>query len=94
VARHCYLHGQQYQIVDGKVMIVDEYTGRFLPIARGSTACTRPSRPRRGSTSRPIAKRSRGMSFQRFFRTYPFLCGMTGTAADATGEIESVYSAP
>jgi preprotein translocase subunit SecA len=34
------------------------------------------------------------MSFQRFFRSYPFLCGMTGTAADATGEIEAVYARP
>src|SRR5262249_9469527 len=34
------------------------------------------------------------MSFQRFFRSYPFMCGMTGTAADATGEIESIYSRP
>ncbi|MBS0197670.1 MAG: hypothetical protein JSR77_13025, partial [Planctomycetes bacterium] len=30
VARHCYIHQQQYQIVEGKVVIVDEYTGRFL----------------------------------------------------------------
>jgi preprotein translocase subunit SecA len=48
VARYCYLHGQHYQIVEGKVMIVDEYTGRFLLIDSGSTACTSPWRPRRG----------------------------------------------
>jgi preprotein translocase subunit SecA len=34
------------------------------------------------------------MSFQRFFRSYPYLCGMTGTAADATGEMQSVYARP
>ncbi|MCA9297910.1 MAG: hypothetical protein KDA28_02520, partial [Phycisphaerales bacterium] len=31
IARHCYINGKQYQIVDGQVVIVDEYTGRFLP---------------------------------------------------------------
>ena len=30
IAKHCYLRGHQYQIVDGRVVIVDEYTGRFL----------------------------------------------------------------
>jgi preprotein translocase subunit SecA len=34
------------------------------------------------------------MSFQRFFRMYPVLCGMTGTASDATIEIEKVYERP
>ncbi|MCA9300423.1 MAG: hypothetical protein KDA28_15235, partial [Phycisphaerales bacterium] len=34
------------------------------------------------------------LSFQRFFRTYPFMCGMTGTAADATVEMEAVYQRP
>ncbi|MEL7474359.1 MAG: hypothetical protein AAGK04_13660, partial [Planctomycetota bacterium] len=34
------------------------------------------------------------LSFQRFFRSYPFLCGMTGTAADATAEMEKVYARP
>ena len=34
------------------------------------------------------------MSFQKFFRSYPFLCGMTGTAADATAEMEGVYARP
>jgi len=31
------------------------------------------------------------MSFQRFFRSYPVLAGMTGTAADAKVEMETVY---
>lgn len=34
------------------------------------------------------------MSFQRFFRSYPFLAGMTGTAADASVEIQKVYQRP
>jgi preprotein translocase subunit SecA len=46
VAQHCYMHGHQYQTVDGRIVI-----------ARGSTGCTRPSRPRRGSRSRPTARR-------------------------------------
>ena len=34
------------------------------------------------------------LSFQRFFRQYPHLCGMTGTAADARPEMEATYSLP
>ena len=34
------------------------------------------------------------MSFQRFFRQYSHLCGMTGTAADAQAELETTYGLP
>jgi preprotein translocase subunit SecA len=94
VARHCYLHGQQYQIVDGKVVIVDEYTGRFLPDRSWEHGLHQAVEAKEGLEVTADRETLARMSFQRFYRSYPFLCGMTGTAADATGEMESVYSRP
>ncbi len=94
VARHCYLHGQQYQIVDGKVMLVDEYTGRFLADRQWEHGLHQAVEAKEGLDVTADRETLARMSFQRFYRSYPFLCGMTGTAADATGEIRRVYSRP
>jgi len=94
VARHCYLSGQQYQIVDGKVVIVDEYTGRFLPDRSWEHGLHQAVEAKEGLDVTADRETLARLSFQRFYRTYPFLCGMTGTAADATGEMEAVYARP
>jgi preprotein translocase subunit SecA len=94
VARHCYLSGHQYQIVDGRVVIVDEYTGRFLPDRNWEHGLHQAVEAKEAVEVTADRETLARMSFQRFFRTYPFLCGMTGTAADATGEMEQVYSRP
>ncbi|MCC6229612.1 MAG: hypothetical protein IT432_10335 [Phycisphaerales bacterium] len=94
VARHCYVNGRQYQVVDGKVMIVDEYTGRFLADRSWEHGLHQAVEAKEGLDVTADRETLARMSFQRFFRSYPFLSGMTGTAADATGEMESVYSRP
>jgi preprotein translocase subunit SecA len=94
VARHCYLRGHQYQIVDGRIVIVDEYTGRFLADRSWEHGLHQAVEAKEGVEVTADRETLARMSFQRFFRSYPFLCGMTGTAADATGEIESIYSRP
>ena len=92
VARHCYLKGHQYQIVDGRVIIVDEYTGRFLPDRSWEHGLHQSVEAKEGLEVTADRETLARMSFQRFFRSYPFLCGMTGTAADAIPEMEHVYS--
>lgn len=94
VARHCYRHGQQYHIVDGRVVIVDEYTGRFLPDRSWEHGLHQAVEAKENVTVTADRETLARMSFQRFFRSYPFLCGMTGTAADAVGEMEKVYGRP
>ncbi|MGD9690312.1 MAG: hypothetical protein AB7K52_14165 [Phycisphaerales bacterium] len=91
VARTCYHHGRQYQIVDGRIMIVDEYTGRFLHDRHWEHGLHQAVEAKEGIEITADRETLARMSFQRFFRSYPVLCGMTGTAADATAEIESVY---
>jgi preprotein translocase subunit SecA len=94
VAKHCYLRGHQYQIVDGRVVIVDEYTGRFLPDRNWEHGLHQAVEAKEAVDVTADRETLARMSFQRFFRSYPFLCGMTGTAADATGEMKSVYARP
>ncbi len=94
VARHCYLRGRQYQVVDGRVVIVDEYTGRFLADRSWEHGLHQAVEAKEGVEVTADRETLARMSFQRFFRSYPFLCGMTGTAADARVEMEAVYSRP
>lgn len=94
VAQHCYLNGHQYQIVDGRVVIVDEYTGRFLPDRSWEHGLHQAVEAKEGLEITADRETLARMSFQRFFRMYPVLCGMTGTAADAAVEMEKVYERP
>jgi len=94
VARHCYLRGQQYEIVDGRVIIVDEYTGRFLPDRSWEHGLHQAVEAKEGVEVTADRETLARLSFQRFFRTYPFLCGMTGTVADSKPEMEGVYQRP
>ncbi len=94
VARHCYIRGRQYEVVEGKVVIVDEYTGRFLPDRSWEHGLHQAVEAKENLEVTADRETLARMSFQRFFRSYPFLAGMTGTAADATGEMEAVYQRP
>jgi preprotein translocase subunit SecA len=94
VARHCYMNGQQYQIVDGRIVIVDEYTGRFLQDRSWEHGLHQSVEAKEGLEITADRETLARMSFQRFFRSYPFLCGMTGTVADAAVEMEKVYQRP
>ncbi len=94
IARHCYLKGHQYQIVDGRIVIVDEYTGRLLPDRNWEHGLHQAVEAKEKVEVTADRETMARMSFQRFFRSYPFLCGMTGTAADATREMERVYTRP
>jgi preprotein translocase subunit SecA len=87
-------NGRQYQIVDGKVVIVDEYTGRFLADRSWEHGLHQAVEAKEGLDVTADRETLARMSFQRFFRSYPFLCGMTGTAADATARWNRSTRAP
>ena len=91
VAEHCYKRGAQYEIVDGQVIIVDEYTGRFLHDRTWEHGLHQAVEAKEGLEVTADRETLARLSFQRFFRSYPFLCGMTGTVADSKKEMETVY---
>lgn len=93
-AEHCYLPGDQYHIVEDKIVIVDEYTGRFMEDRQWQHGLHQAAEAKHDLEITADRDTLASLSFQRFFRMYPHLCGMTGTAAEAIPELEGTYSLP
>lgn len=94
VARACYKRGSQYEIIDGRVIIVDENTGRFLHDRNWEHGLHQSVEAKEGVDVTADRETLARLSFQRFFRTYRVLSGMTGTVADSKREMEQVYERP
>ncbi len=90
-ARELYHNGRQYVVVDGKVNIVDEFTGRIMPDRSWRDGLHQAVEAKEELEITPPKDTLARISFQRFFRLYNRLCGMTGTAAEARGELWAVY---
>jgi preprotein translocase subunit SecA len=93
-AEHCYGFRQQYHIVEDKIVIVDEYTGRFMADRTWQHGLHQAVEAKHGLQVTADRDTLASLSFQRFFKLYPHLCGMTGTAADAKAEMETTYGLP
>ncbi|HAI11616.1 MAG TPA: hypothetical protein DCM28_07915 [Phycisphaerales bacterium] len=93
-AEHCYFTGDQYHIVEDKIVIVDEYTGRFMEDRQWQHGLHQAVEAKHDLEITADRDTLASLSFQRFFRMYPHLSGMTGTAAEAIPELEATYSLP
>lgn len=93
-AREFYLHGKQYVLEDGKVVIVDEFTGRLMPDREWRDGLHQAVSAKERVTIQPPKDTYARMSFQRFFRGYNRLSGMTGTADEARREFWQIYHLP
>jgi preprotein translocase subunit SecA len=93
-AEHCYILKVQYQIVEDKIVIVDEYTGRFMNDRQWQHGLHQAVEAKHNLSVTADRDTLASLSFQRFFKLYPHLCGMTGTAADASSELEETYGLP
>ena len=91
LAREFYLLGKQYIISEGKVVIVDEFTGRPMPQRTWRQGMHQAIEAKEkldiSDPSETIAR----LSFQRFFRLYYRMSGMTGTAQEAADEFWQIY---
>ncbi len=93
-AREFYHCDEQYVIQDGKVVIVDEFTGRLMPNRTWRQGLHQAVEAREGlDLSHPSETLAR-LSFQQFFRLFRKLSGMTGTASEAAGEFWQIYGLP
>ncbi|MBE0452530.1 MAG: hypothetical protein IBX58_02495 [Roseovarius sp.] len=83
--------GEHYLVNDGKVQIVDEYTGRLQPDRSWSDGMHQLVEAKEGVeiTGQNLAMAR--MTYQRFFRRYLRLSGMTGTAREVADELIIVY---
>lgn len=94
VAREFYRSDKQYIIQDGAIVIVDEFTGRPMPQRTWSQGLHQAIEAKAGVTVTDPTETIARLSFQRFFRCYHRLAGMTGTAREAAGEFWHVYGLP
>jgi preprotein translocase subunit SecA len=89
-----YQRDQHYVVAEGKVQIVDESTGRVMPDRaweRGLHQMIEAKEGLQASGERATLAR---ITYQRFFRRYLRLAGMTGTATEVAAEIGRVYRLP
>ena len=93
-ASQLYLQDKQYVVQENKVVIVDEFTGRLMPDREWRDGLHQAVTAKEGLEVQPPKDTYARVSFQRFFRMYRRLSGMTGTAAEAGAEFWQVYHLP
>src|SRR5579871_4700537 len=80
-----------YIVKDGKVVIIDEFTGRMMDGRRWSNGLHQAVEAKEGVTIEPENQTMASITFQNYFRMYPKLAGMTGTAATEAPEFYDIY---
>ena len=90
-ALHLYRRDVQYIVADGKVQIVDEYTGRVMPDRSWESGIHQLIEAKEHCAITERRKTLAQITYQRFFRRYMHLCGMTGTAIEPAGELYGTY---
>lgn len=90
-ALHVFHRDDDYLVEDEKVLIVDEYTGRVMPDRQWSQGLHQLIELKEGCKITGQRITLARMTYQRFFRRYKHLCGMTGTAREVGHELWCVY---
>ena len=80
-----------YIVKDGKVVIIDEFTGRMMDGRRWSNGLHQAVEAKEGVKIEPENQTMASITFQNYFRMYPKLSGMTGTAATEAPEFFDIY---
>jgi preprotein translocase subunit SecA len=94
-AHHCFKLDEQYLITpDGKVQIIDESTGRVMADRSWRHGLHQAIEVKENVPVTADKENLARLSFQRFFRQYPLMAGMTGTVWEGRGEIWQIYNRP
>jgi len=80
-----------YIVKDGKAIIIDEFTGRMMDGRRWSNGLHQAVEAKEGIQIEPENQTMASITFQNYFRMYPKLGGMTGTAATEAAEFFDIY---
>jgi preprotein translocase subunit SecA len=80
-----------YIVKDGKVVIIDEFTGRMMDGRRWSDGLHQAVEAKEGVEIEPENQTLASITFQNYFRMYPKLSGMTGTAMTEAPEFFDIY---
>jgi preprotein translocase subunit SecA len=100
--RYCFMRDEQYLVIqeeskkkpgvmEDKVVIIDEFTGRVMADRSWRHGLHQAIEVKEAVKVTADKENLARLSFQRFFRQYPRVCGMTGTAWESRGEMWQIY---
>src|SRR5437764_5631578 len=90
-AHKLFLRDRDYIVKDGKVIIIDEFTGRMMEGRRFSEGLHQGLEAKEGVRIEPENVTLASITFQNYFRLYEKLAGMTGTALTEAAEFMDIY---
>src|SRR5918993_1296132 len=93
-AESLYKRDVDYAVIDGQVMIIDEFTGRILEGRRWSEGLHQAIEAKEGVAIREENQTLATITLQNYFRLYDKLSGMTGTALTEATEFMKIYKIP
>ncbi len=93
-AESLYKVDKDYAVIDGQVMIIDEFTGRILEGRRWSEGLHQAIEAKEGVSIRAENQTLATITLQNYFRLYDKLAGMTGTALTEAQEFMKIYEMP
>lgn len=91
-AEAVFIKDKDYVVKDGKIVIVDEFTGRLQPGRRWSEGLHQAIEAKEGVHIEKESQTYASITFQNYFRMYEKVGGMTGTGATSEEEFRSVYN--
>ena len=83
---------KDYVVKEGEIVIIDEFTGRLMPGRRYSEGLHQALEAKEGVKVQQESRTLASITFQNYFRMYPKLSGMTGTAWTSREEFQTVYN--
>ncbi|HET7409594.1 MAG TPA: preprotein translocase subunit SecA, partial [Paracoccaceae bacterium] len=90
-AHKLFQRDKDYIVKNGKVVIIDEFTGRMMEGRRYGDGLHQALEAREGVKIEPENQTLASVTFQNYFRLYDKLAGMTGTAMTEAGEFMGIY---
>jgi preprotein translocase subunit SecA len=93
-AESLYKRDVDYAVIDGEVMIIDEFTGRILEGRRWSEGLHQAVEAKEGVSVQEENQTLATITYQNYFRLYDKLAGMTGTALTEATEFMKIYELP
>src|SRR5574341_583762 len=91
-AQFLFRRNKEYLVQAGKVVIVDEFTGRLMPGRRWSDGLHQAVEAKEGVKIEPENVTYATITLQNYFRMYKKLAGMTGTALTEAEEFSKIYN--
>lgn len=92
VAQHGFVRDRDYVVVDDKIVIVDESTGRTMDGRKWQDGLHQAVEAKERIPITALTGQAARITVQAFFRHYQHLAGMTGTASAVAGELRKSYS--